>query len=470
MPNEKNVSVDPQRPHFTNLQRLGYGMGNYGCCFSWMLVSMYLMTFMTDVAMIPAATVGTVMLVSKLWDAINDPIIGALSDRTVSRWGRYRPWILFSTVPMLVFNVLCFTTNPNWSQITRTVFSFTMYFCLVFVYTCVNIPFSAMPSVMTLDIEERGKLSGWRMSGAFVTTLIISAVYMRVVNMYPEAPHKGWQIGAILFSALALPCFLWCFLSTKEVVDYKVEKVPMSKMLGTMKGNKPTWLILAGFLILGVASGGTALQMYYFKYNCNSDMLMATYGIIQGFGGIVGTLSLTWLVTKFKNKGSIATLCFAAGAVCYLVCYFLPTGTSWGLAVYWVFAFFNAAIMGLLLAILYGMAPDACEYTKYYYGIHAAGFTSSFINFGNKLGTAVMTGCAGWILAATGYVANQAQSAHTLNMINFMCHLFVTIVYIVGVIVMRFYKLDTRTFNEIVNHLQKDEYAPGVVPFKAIKE
>ena len=467
---KKIVSADPQRPYFTNLQRLGYGMGNYGCCFSWMLVSMYLMTFMTDVALINPGTVGTVMLVSKLWDAINDPIIGMLSDRTVSRWGRYRPWILFATVPMLVINVLCFTTNPDWSETTRTVFAFAMYFILVLVYTCVNIPFSAMPAVLTLDIEERGKLSGWRMSGAFVTTLIISAFYMKIVAAYPDAPHIGWRNGAILFSVLALPCFIWCFLSTREVVQYKVEKVPLTKMLTTLKGNKPTWIILVGFLIIGVASGGTALQMYYFKYNWGSDMLMGTYGIIQGLGGIVGTLSLTKLVTMFKNKGHISVLAFFVGAVCYAACFFLPAGADWALPVYWVLAFINAALMGLQLAVLYGMAPDATEYTKYNYGIHAAGFTSSFINFGNKLGAAVMTGAAGWIMALTGYVANQAQSDYTLNMINFMCHLFVAIVYVIGGLLMLLYKLDNKTFNAIVDHLQKGEYAPGVTPYETIEQ
>ncbi|MDR1250279.1 MAG: MFS transporter, partial [Treponema sp.] len=192
---------DPQRPHISVGRRIGYAMGDFGCNFSYSLVQGYLMYFMSDVAMINIGVVGTVQLISRAWDAINDPIVGALADKTKSRWGRYRPWVLFAAVPMLITNILTFTTNLNWSTNFRTVWALGAYFILVLLYTMVNIPYSAMPTALTLDANDRAKFASMRMTFAFLAMTILSFFTLRVVQWVGRGnDQRGFQLGAIIFS------------------------------------------------------------------------------------------------------------------------------------------------------------------------------------------------------------------------------------------------------------------------------
>ncbi len=459
-----NCSSDPQRPHLGIGRRVGYAMGDFGCNFSWSLISSYLMFFMTDVARINAATVGTMMLISKAWDAVNDPVIGTLADRTNSRWGRYRPWILFSCMPMLILNVLCFTTFPSWSESARTIWALATYFVLVLLYTMVNIPYSAMPAALTLKDEDRSGLASARMTGAFLAMTILSFLTIRVVNWTGQGDAaRGYQTAAIIFSLVALPCFILCFLSTREVVQVEYKKTEYRKMFKALKGNTPVWLILGAFVSWGFMQGGASLRMYYFSYNAGNSLMFANVMTIQSITGMVGTLSLTWLIKRFSNKGKICMWAFIIGAAANFICFFLPITTQAGVMLYYMITVFNGYSAGLVLASLFGMTPDTTEYTAYYYGVHAAGFISAFINFAFKLGTAFCTAAAGWVMAGLGYVPNVAQTPTVLAAINFSVHIFVGLTMVAAAICMYNYKLDKKVHADLCEKLERGELAPGVV-------
>jgi GPH family glycoside/pentoside/hexuronide:cation symporter/probable glucitol transport protein GutA len=463
---QTTTAIDPERPKFTNLQRLAFGMGNYGCCFSWMLTSSYLMMFMTDVAKLNVAFVGTIMLISRAWDAVNDPIIGALADGTKSKWGRYRPWVIFPAIPMLALNVLLFTTFPSWGQTARTWWALGIYFLQVLIYTMINIPYSAMPAVLTLDSVERARLSGWRMSGATISGLIIAFFALRIVNWAGKGDDaKGFFVAALCFSLLALPCFLWCFFGTKEVVNAPVRKVPFFKMLRTVKGNKPMWLILGAFFILGLNGAGGSMAIYWWTYKVGNRLMFANASIIASVAGIFGTMALPMIAHKFKNKRDIAILAMALNGGSLFIRNFIPAwnGNAW-MALYLFFSAISSFGVYLNLSILYGMAPDVTEYSTYHYGIHAAGFLSSFINFGNKMGSALTTAAAGWLLAWVGYAANQTQTPRTLNLIQGMFHLYSAGIMIIGIVLMLFYDLDKEKLDDLADKVSRGEYAPGVVP------
>jgi sugar (glycoside-pentoside-hexuronide) transporter len=431
-----------------------------------MLTSSYLMMFLTDVAKLNVAFVGTIMLISRAWDAINDPIIGALADGTKSKWGRYRPWVIFPAIPMLVFNVLLFTTFPAWSLAARTWWALGIYFIQVLVYTMINIPYSAMPAVLTLDSVERARLSGWRMSGATISGLIIAFFALRIVNWVGKGDDaKGFFVAALLFSILALPCFVWCFFGTKEVVKAPVRKVPFVKMLSTVKGNKPMWLILGAFFVLGLNGAGGSMGIYWWTYKVGNRLMFANASIVTAVAGIFGTMALPMIAHKFKNKRNIAILAMALNGGSLFIRWFIPAwaGTPW-LILYLFFVGVSGFGSYLNLSILYGMAPDVTEYSTYHYGIHAAGFLSSFINFGNKMGSALMTAAAGWILAWVGYIANQAQTPRTLTVIQNMYHLYSAGIMLLGVILMLFYDLDKDKLDDLAHKVSRGEYAPGVVP------
>jgi GPH family glycoside/pentoside/hexuronide:cation symporter/probable glucitol transport protein GutA len=304
------------------------------------------------------------------------------------------------------------------------------------------------------------------MSGATISGLIIAFFALRIVNWVGKGDDaKGFFVAATIFSILALPCFVWCFFGTKEVVKAPVRKVPFFKMLSTVKGNKPMWLILGAFFVLGLNGAGGSMSIYWWTYKVGNRLMFANAGIIGSIAGIFGTMALPMIAHKFKNKRSIAILAMSLSGGSAFIRYFIPAweGGFW-MALYLFFSAISSFGSYLNLSILYGMAPDVTEYSTYHYGIHAAGFLSSFINFGNKMGSALTTAAAGWLLAWVGYVANQAQTPRTLNMIQGMLHLYTGGIMIIGIVLMLFYDLDKDKLDDLAAKVSRGEYAPGVVP------
>ncbi len=442
----------------TLVGRLGYASGDFANNFSWALVSGYLMYFWTDVAMIPAALCGTLMLLSKGWDAINDPIIGALSDRTKSKWGRYRPWILAASIPMLIFNVMSFVVFPSESVNSRAAYAIIMYMILVLAYTCVNIPYSAMPATLTRSDEERSKLASWRMTGAFIATLILSQGVLRVVKLAGNGNEaKGFFIAAIIFSLIALPIYIFCFASTKETVDVPIpEKIKFREYFGVLRGNRPVYVLIITFICWGFYEAAIgATRLYYFKYYVgNADLFMLNASLMF-LGRAIGTFSLSYLVFKVSNKRTLPLIAFLVSGLLMIVMNFLPVHTSNGLALYHGMTFLTGIGGGLGLASLFGMVPDCSEVTQYRYHTHAIGFVSAFINFAFKLGMAICTAVIGWVLAAYGYVANEAQNEGVLNAINYSMNMVVGIILIIGAVALYFYNIDKKTYSEMLGEVER---------------
>ena len=277
-------------------KKIGYACGDFACNMSWSLIGSYLVFFLTDVALINATTVGLVIFVSKFWDAINDPVIGSLADRTHTRWGRYRPWVMFAFAPMLVFNVLTFTTNLEWSETVRTVWGLGMYFILVLVYTMVNVTYSAMPAMMTRDTETRSALSSYRMTGAFLAMTVLSFATLRIVNAMGGGV-AGYRNAALVFSLMAMPFFLITIFSTKEVVtvdDEKVEKVSFISQFKVLSGNWPVIQIAIAYLGWGVIQGGMTFRLYFCTYNAGSDLLYANTQTLWSIMGMLGAFSVSY--------------------------------------------------------------------------------------------------------------------------------------------------------------------------------
>jgi sugar (glycoside-pentoside-hexuronide) transporter len=443
-------------------------MGDFGCNFSYSLVQGYLMYFMSDVAMINIGVAGTVQLVSRGWDAINDPIVGAMADKTKSRWGRYRPWVLFAAIPMLITNVMTFTTNLSWSQTFRTIWTLAAYFILVLLYTMVNIPYSAMPTALTLDANDRAKFASMRMTFAFLAMTILSFFTLRVVQWVGQGnDQRGFQLGAIIFSAIALPCFIICFASQREVVQMPYRKTPWKKYFGALKGNTPTWMCIIAYLCQGLSAGGMVTGMYFWRYNYGDLIVMTNINTIGAVFSVLGTMSLTFLVGKTKNKGRLPMWSYLISACISIIRFFMVPlmHSTPGLVAYAAVGMIGSFCGGLNLASMFGLMPDLNEYTAYHYGISAiAGFLSSFINFAMKLGQAFAIAAAGWLLNSLGYMPNVEQSPTLLFTFRFMSHIYPAIFSIMAGIAMYFYKLDKKSHTEYAEKIARGEYAPGVVP------
>ncbi len=432
--------------------RICYAFGDAACNCSWTMVGSYLTFFFTDMALIPAGLVGTVILVSKLWDAINDPMVGLWSDRTKTKLGRYRPWILFAFVPMLIFNVLCFYTNLNWSTTARTVWSLGMYFVLVFLYTAVNIPYSALPTVMTRDAETRSSLSAWRMTFTFLLGTILGFTVLRVVNFF-GADAAAYTKTTLIFSIIAVPMFLICVFGTKEIVHIPYEKNSLRSQFKLLKGNTPIWLLTVAFVAWGFMNGGATFKMYYFTYYVGDQLMFANVNTVTPIFAAVGTFSVNFLVKKVKNKATVPAWGFVVSTVCAVICYFLPMmnlGTDSGTAVKMAYYVLGGAIpglcTGLILGSLYGMVPDTAEYTMYKYNQYAGGFLSTVVNFFFKVGQALTVAAAAWVLEGIGYVPNAVQTDSVMWHMNFWTHIYCAICYAVAAVAMFCYKLDKATY------------------------
>ncbi len=432
---------------------LGYASGDFANNFSWALVSGYLLYFWTDVALIPAALCGTFMLLSKGIDAISDPIIGAIADRTNSKWGRYRPWIIFAAIPMLVFNILSFRVFPSANVYVRAGYAVIMYILLVLAYTCVNIPYSAMPAALTRNDEERSRLSSWRMTGAFIATLILSQGVLRVVNFFGKGNEaQGYSLAAIIFSAIALPIYFFCFKTTRETVDIPMPKTKatVGEYLRVLKGNRPVFILILAFVCWGFYEAAVgAVRMYYFKYYVGDANLFMMNSSLMFLGRIIGTFSLSYLVLHISNKRTLPLIGFLVSGVLMVIMNFLPVHTVGGLNVYHFLTFLTGIGGGLGLASLFGMVPDCSEVTQQKYHTHAIGFVSAFINFAFKLGMAICTACVGWVLSGLGYVVNGTQNQNVLTAINFCMNGVCGILLIIASIALLFYRLDKKTYAEI---------------------
>lgn len=456
----KNKSVNIMVDEFTKLnvpKKIGYACGDFACNMSWSLVGSYLVFFLTDIALIPGATVGLLIFISKFWDAVNDPVIGSLADHTNTRWGRYRPWVIFAFIPMLIFNVLTFTTFPDWSISARTWWGLGMYFILVLVYTMVNVTYSAMPALMTRDTETRSSLSSYRMTGAFLAMTVLSFLTLRVVN-YFGGGARGYHNAALFFSCLAAPFFVITILSTKEIVkidDSVGEKSNFISQFKTLAGNWPVIQIAIAYLAWGIIQGGMTFRLYYCTYNAHNELLYANTQTLWSIMGMLGAFSVTYLVRKVNNKGTLGGIAFSIIAAASIISYFLPIENSGAQAVYYVMQALVGLGTGMMLGNVFGMMPDTAEYTYDRFGIYAAGFLSTFINFMLKVGQAISISGAALILDKVGYVPGAEQTDKVLFTMNFGSHMFVGLCCIVAAIALFRYKLDKKMYSEIVERLRQ---------------
>ncbi len=223
------------------ISKIAYGMGDVGCNFSWMFVGNFLMIFYTDVFRIGMSAVAGLMLFSRFWDAINDPVIGGLSDKTYTRWGRYRPWLLIAAPLTALVLILTFWAHPDWSSATKILYMAVTYCILVLGYTCVNIPYGTLCGAMTQNIEERAKINTFRSVSAMVAIGIINIITVPLIELLGKGNDKrGYLLIAVIYGSIFAACHIFCFAKTKEVVEVpEKEKTPLKVQLSAVAKNRP---------------------------------------------------------------------------------------------------------------------------------------------------------------------------------------------------------------------------------------
>lgn len=442
------------------ISKIAYGFGDVGCNFSWMFVSNFLMIFYTDVFGISMAAVTGLMLFSRFWDAVNDPIVGALTDKTHSRWGRYRPWLLIAAPVTAVILIMTFWAHPGWSSTAKIIYMSITYCLLVLGYTCVNIPYGTLCGAMTQNIDERAKINTSRSVAAMIAIGIINIITVPLVEHFGNTSQKtGYLTVAVLYGCIFAACHFFCFAKTKEVVTIpEKEKISLKVQLKAVAQNRPYLLALAGQVLFGFTLyGRNADMLYYFTYVEGNKGYYTVYAMCIIIPSIVGAACFQPVFSKTNNKGRAASIFALMTGICMIVLYgFSVTDTPImfyilsGLAQFF-FSGFNTAI--------YAIIPDCVEYGEWKTGLRNDGFQYAFISLGNKVGMALGTALLAGMLGHFGYVANQQQNGAVLAV---MKHAFSTvpgILWVITAIVLYFYRLNKKRYNEIVEKLNHGKTA-----------
>ncbi len=437
------------------ISKIAYGFGDVGCNFSWMFVSNFLMIFYTDVFGISMAAVSALMLFSRFWDAINDPIIGGLADKTKSRWGRYRPWLLFAAPVTSVILVLAFWAHPDWPDSAKLVYMVITYCLLVLVYTCVNIPYGTLCGAMTQSIDERAKINTSRSVAAMVAIGIINIITVPLIKEFGKSSSKtGYLTVAIIYGCIFAACHFFCFAKTKEVVEMpEKEKISIKIQLKAVLQNRPYLLALAGQVLFGFTLyGRNADVLYYFTYVEGNASYYTSYSMCIIIPSIIGAACFQPVFRKTNNKGRAASI-FALMTGCSMLALYLFSVKENPLMFYILSGLVQFFFSGFNTAI-YAIIPDCAEYGQWKTGLRNDGFQYAFISLGNKAGMALGTALLAGMLGKYGYIANQQQNEAVLSV---MKHSFTTIpgiLWLVTAAVLFFYRLNRKRYNEIMEDLK----------------
>ena len=421
------------------ISKLAYGMGDVGCNFSWMFVGNFLMIFYTDVFGI------------SFWDAINDPIIGGLSDKTHTRWGRYRPWLLFAAPLTALVLILTFWAHPDWSQTHKIIYMAVTYCILVLGYTCVNIPYGTLCGAMTQNMTERAQINTSRSVSAMIAIGIINIITIPLIEWLGNGnARQGYLLIAILYGTIFAVCHIFCFAKTKEVVEVPVaQKIPLRLQLQAVAKNKPYLLALLGQVLFGfILYGRNADLLYYFTYVENDAVLFTYYSMAIIIPSIIGAACFPKVFQLTSNKGWAASVfAFGTGITIIALFFFSPVTSP---IPFYLFAALSQFFFSGFNTAIYAIIPDCVEYGEWRTGIRNDGFQYAFISLGNKIGMALGTALLALSLGWAGYEANTTQNEAVVAI---MRHSFSTIpgiLWVVTALALFFYKLDKRSYNRIL--------------------
>jgi GPH family glycoside/pentoside/hexuronide:cation symporter len=429
-------------PKLTVREKIGYGFGDFASNIFWQMFMIYIAKYYTDVFLLSAGTMGTMMLVTRIGDAFVDPVIGTIADRTRSRWGRFRPYLLWMSLPMAVTAILTFTT-PDLDASAKVVYAYVTVSLMMIAYSAINIPYSALLGVLTPDSADRTSVSSYRFVMAFLPVFIVVNATVPLAEFFggSDTSPRGWQLTMTLYAAVAVVFFLLTFLMTRERVQ------PQPTASGSLKhdlrdllDNRP-WVVLCvvGVAALTYANIRGITLVYYFDYVVPGGK--PYFGAVMTTGAIafiLGVMATSPLAQRFGKRNlylvsmSIATLLTAAY-------YWVPPSN---LPLVWgghaVISFFAAPTAPLVWA----MYADTADYSEWKCGRRATGLVFSAASFAQKLGWAIGGGGVGWLLAYFGYVANVPQDGRTVNGIMLMVSIIPAIAALTAVVGLWFYELD----------------------------
>lgn len=441
-------------------EKVGYGLGDMASNFYMGFFGLFLLYYYTDVFGISPAAAATMLLVTKVVDAISDPAMGLIADRTESRWGKYRPYLLWVAVPYALLGYLLFL-GPELSDIGKLIYAYVTYTLVMLAYTAINVPYSALLAVISPVAEERTKATQFRFVFASLGTLCVGAFATPLVSWLGGGDDvQGFRLTIVLFAVLSVLIFWITFATTRERIRPKRHQSSVGEDISTLLKNS-SWIILVvtGILVVVGLVARFASIVFYLKYYLKDSgqiaflifdrtALLTSCGLI---GQLIGALMTPMLAARFEKHHLVIGMNLLH-AVLLGLCFVIPPD-QYALIV--VVHSLGILTFGVIITLLFSMYTDCAEYGEWRTGKNTAGLTVSASMFSLKFGSAVGGALPGFMLAWFGFVANEVQTESAITGIRLMFNVLPAIFFLAGGLMMFFYRIDRSTLARVETELHE---------------
>lgn len=454
--------------------KIGYGFGDMASSMFWKIFSYYLPFFYAHIFGIGLEHAAVLFLITRIWDAVSDPMMGIIADRTTTRWGKYRPYVLWFAVPFAVCGVLLFTT-PDFSQAGKLVWAYVTYILMMTVYTGINVPYGAMLGVITPSSAEKTVFSSYRMFFAYGGSFIALAAWEPLCNLFRNGfgmtAAGGWQWAMIVIAIACAVLFFFCFRMTRERVK-TVSTVSVGSDLSKLLRNGPWWLLIGAALstnLFNTVRGSTVA--FYFADLVAADASLSIFGLTFAFFaglflaigelfnmvGVMITVPVVRLLGK-KNCFIGVNLMLAMLSILF---FYVPLQTTVGYWIMLVLQILISVCTGIVSPLVWSMYADVSDYSELKYHTASTGLIFSSASMAQKFGSAFGGSGALWLLSAFGYVTYEldsgvtvVQTAQALDGLRYLMSYIPAAVAIFGAFILLFYPLTTSRMAEIDGKLR----------------
>lgn len=444
-------------------EKIGYGLGDTASNLVWGILMSFIMYYYTDVYGISAAVVGTMFLFARIFDGVTDFMMGAIADRTDTRWGKFRPYLLWMALPLGIVTVLTFTV-PGFGTSGKVIYAWITYNLLMAFYAAINIPYSALSGVMTDDPSERTSLNSWRMVLAQCGGFIVNGATLPLVAYFGSGDEvAGFQKAAALYAIVATLLFCFAFTSTKERIRPVVRK--RTNLWGDLKRistNHHWWIMFfTGMLDLTFVIVRSGSLFYYAKYVMGLDEGRTTLFLLLGNIGFVLGAMVARPIVSLLGKKNTAIVAHGVMAVFALAVYWVPPSQ---VALIFALQLMHAAGGGVNAVLFFAMVADSADYSEWRSGMRDTGIVFSATTCAQKIGMGMGGALAGLFMSGFGYVANQPQSTQSMQGIVLLVSIIPAVGFAVSGILFTWYGLTETMCANIRNALaERRSLAEGEV-------
>jgi len=434
-------------------EKFGYAAGDMASCLYFGIFMNFMAIFYTDVFGISAAALGTMLFFTRTWDWINDPIMGAIADRTNSKMGKFRPWLLWMILPYMLMGILTFTT-PNVGPTLKLVYAYFTYTLMMMVYTMINVPYGALMGVMTAKSEERTVLASFRFIGANAGIFSVTLMLPILVRFFGKGNEQLGYSGAVMTIALMAGALFFITFKTSRERIRPVERKhePFKDEMRELVRNGP-WLVIIVISILTVMSQAIRAStiLHFFKYVTGKEEWGAKLLLYNSIAAIVAVMLSKWICMAIgdKKKAYITLNLLFAGLLIWF--YFIPDD-AFGLMV--ANQILMAMVAAPMMPLFWSMIADTADYGAVTFGHRSTGIIFSAGTASQKIGWSIGPAVAMWILGFSGYVSNAAQNPGTLQTLRMLMSFIPAGFAVLTAIVTLFYKINGKMEKELEESLR----------------